>query len=138
MARLYNKGKHKNKLSSFLLAAKNKNNILIPLTKVGVGFSDGFLNKINNFEIFPFQKPNLVDLGNFKPDVFFKNDIVWEISFDCFSFSPIYRIGRGEVDSERGLSLRFPKFKREREDKDFESSNDVDHVIDLYNRMKNN
>ena len=94
------------------------------------------MEKITNFETTEI-KPDFVELANFKPDVFFIDQIIWEIAFDSFSLSPIYNIGKNVIFEGKGLSLRFPKFKRERLDKDLKSVNDVDHVIDLYYRMKN-
>lgn len=54
-------------------------------------------------------------------DVWIKPKHVWEISADSFSKSTVYNLGKGKINSNQnkdaGLSLRFPRFIRQRQDK---------------------
>ena len=55
-----------------------------------------------------------------KPDVWFKPTQVWEVQADCFTLSKVHSLGHTYLDKEsQGLSLRFPRFIRRREDKSF-------------------
>jgi ATP-dependent DNA ligase len=59
--------------------------------------------------------------GPSKPDVWLKPHLVFEISADCFTLSSTYKLGNNiKLDPTKeghGISLRFPIFKRERQDK---------------------
>ena len=70
------------------------------------------------------NKPkNYLVKSSIQPDVWLKPLRVFEISADCFSLSPTYPLGKElkltnkDDHKEHGLSLRFPVFKRVREDK---------------------
>lgn len=51
------------------------------------------------------------------PAVWFEPKEVWEVAFADITLSPTYTAALGLVSDERGLSLRFPRFLRKREDK---------------------
>jgi DNA ligase 1 len=42
---------------------------------------------------------------------------VWEVRFADVTLSPVYTAAMGLVSEERGLSMRFPRFIKVREDK---------------------
>ena len=54
---------------------------------------------------------------------------VWEIEADKLTLSSVYTIGKKIIDSDRGLSLRFPRLKRIRDDKKAEQSTPIDDVF---------
>lgn len=56
------------------------------------------------------------------PAIWFEPKEVWEIAFADITLSPTYSAAMGLVSEERGLSLRFPRFLRKREDKGIEEA----------------
>ena len=58
--------------------------------------------------------------------------LVWEIVGADFTISPTHLAAAGHVHSERGISLRFPRFLRERPDKNCEDSTTPECIKDLY------
>lgn len=57
------------------------------------------------------------------PAMWFEPKEVWEVAFADITLSPTYSAALGLVSNERGLSLRFPRFLRKREDKSIEETN---------------
>ncbi|KIL65988.1 hypothetical protein M378DRAFT_76250 [Amanita muscaria Koide BX008] len=62
------------------------------------------------------------DLGGFKPDVYFRPQEVWEIRGADITISPVSTAARGLVDNTKGLSIRFPRFVRTKDDKNIEDA----------------
>lgn len=62
------------------------------------------------------------DTGGYLPDVWFKPTEVWEIRGADVTLSPVYPAAKGLVSEERGLSLRFPRYLKRREDKSVEEA----------------
>lgn len=56
------------------------------------------------------------------PAIWFEPKEVWEIAFADITLSPTYSAAMGFVSEDRGLSLRFPRFLRKREDKGIEEA----------------
>lgn len=102
--------------------------------KLGTGFSD------ENLEAFYNQLSQTVisePKGYYKyadsatPDVWFEPTTVWEILAADFSLSPVYKAGIDKI-GEKGISLRFPRFIRVRDDKQPEESTSSDQLVEMY------
>lgn len=100
------------------------------VTKCISGFTDAEYKSIK-FERFPeSEEPGAscynarsqrcrhsYDTGGYLPDVWFEPLEVWELRFADITLSPVYPAAKGIVSEERGLSCRFPRFIKRREDK---------------------
>ena len=117
---IYGKGKRVNTYGALLLASYDKeNNKFRSFCKVGTGFTDENLrliydklqkNKIN-------EKYTTID-SKMQADVWFKPNLVIEISGTEITISPIHTSNKNEIRKNFGLALRFPIFTgRIREDK---------------------
>lgn len=63
-----------------------------------------------------------LETGNLWPDVWWKPSEVWELRGADVTISPNYTAAIGLVSEERGLSIRFPRFMKRREDKTIEQA----------------
>ena len=81
-------------------------------------------------------RPSYIDSGSGaerdEPDVWFDPQEVWEVAFADITLSPTYRAAIGLVSEERGLSLRFPRFLKVREDKSVEEGSTADDLARLW------
>ncbi|KAK7202946.1 putative DNA ligase I [Myxozyma melibiosi] len=71
------------------------------------------------------------------PDVWFVPQEVWEIKFADITASPVYTASQGLLlDTDRGLSIRFPRFIRIRDDKSLEEASTPEFLAQLYIRQQ--
>lgn len=81
-------------------------------------------------------KPSFVEYSGPAPDVWFEPQEVWEMAFADITLSPTYTAAIGLVSQERGLSLRFPRFLKKREDKGMEEASSSDFLAALYRKQE--
>ena len=132
----YGKGKRKGLYGSFLLACYNDDNETYEtVTMTGGGLKDSQLEELYNKlkEIILPQAPSNYKLGKIEPDVIFDAKIVIEVKTADLSMSPIYTAGYDLTPDHRGVSLRFPRFQRTRDDKKPYEACTSEEIVKLYN-----
>ncbi|OAA65298.1 DNA ligase [Niveomyces insectorum RCEF 264] len=82
------------------------------------------------------QRPGFVDYYGPEPDIWFEPQEVWEMAFADITLSPTYRAAIGLVSDERGLSLRFPRFLRKRDDKGIDEASTSEFLAGLYRKQE--
>jgi len=80
-------------------------------------------------------KPSFVEYAGY-PDVWFEPQEVWEVAFADITLSPTYTAAIGLVSQDRGLSLRFPRFLRKREDKGMEEASTNEFLAGLFRKQE--
>ncbi|TFK41176.1 ATP-dependent DNA ligase [Crucibulum laeve] len=133
----YGKGKRTNVYGAFLLACYDSDSEEFQtICKIGTGFSEEML-QTHYDELKPLEtsKPRGdVKIGGAKPDIWFEPKVVWEVLTADLSLSPIYTAAQGLVE-ERGISLRFPRFIRVRDDKGADDATGPDQIAEMYERQ---
>ncbi|RMZ86643.1 hypothetical protein DV736_g6131, partial [Chaetothyriales sp. CBS 134916] len=127
--------------SPILLACRDPaSGSLQVVTKCISGFTDVFYkaNKEKYDEDGPNtrkQKPSYIEYSGY-PEVWFEPQEVWEMAFADITLSPTYTAAIGLVSEERGLSMRFPRFLKVREDKSVEEASTSDFLAELYRKQE--
>ncbi|KAI9852556.1 MAG: hypothetical protein M1838_000424 [Thelocarpon superellum] len=126
--------------SPILLACRNPGTgSLEAVCKCISGFTDKFYadNKARYAEggAAVISRPAYVDYIG-EPDVWFEPQEVWEMAFADVTISPTYTAAIGLVSEEKGLSLRFPRFLKVREDKSIDEASTSDFLAGLWRKQE--
>ncbi|KAH6624434.1 ATP-dependent DNA ligase [Chaetomium sp. MPI-SDFR-AT-0129] len=141
----YGKGKRTSVYGAFLLACYNPNtDTYETVCNIGTGFSEAVLEELHSSlsEIVidrpkPFYSHS--SGGQHQPDVWFEPKYVWEVKTADLTLSPRYKAGMKEgVDpsGEKGISLRFPRFIKIRDDKKPDEATSSRQVAEMYRKQE--
>ncbi|WVQ84501.1 hypothetical protein IAT38_006653 [Cryptococcus sp. DSM 104549] len=133
----HGKGKRTSVYGAFLLACYDPDSENYQtICKIGTGFSEEILSQFHEM-LKPLEievARGDIETGAAKPDVWFEPKVVWEVLTADLSLSPVYAAAHGLVDS-RGISLRFPRFLRVRDDKSADEATSAEQVSEFYQRQ---
>ncbi len=133
----YGKGKRGGKLSSLLMAAYDPDrDIFVTVCKVATGFTDEELDKMNEMlkrYIIPRRHPRVE--SKLEPDVWVEPALVAEVLGAELTLSPMHTCCMGAIRPGVGISIRFPRFIRWRDDKRPEDATTTKELIEMYKRQ---
>jgi DNA ligase-1 len=132
--------------SPILLAVRNEDTgSLEAVCKCISGFTDPFYKANKEFyddgessgepKNVLAKKPGYVEYAG-HPDVWFEPQEVWEMAFADITLSPTYTAAIGLVSEDRGLSLRFPRFLKKREDKGIDEASTSEFLASLWRKQE--
>ncbi|KAK9240550.1 hypothetical protein V1525DRAFT_395320 [Lipomyces kononenkoae] len=134
----YGRGKRTNWYGAFLLACYNQDSQEYEtICKIGTGFSEEMLGTLyqklsQTTALQPRSYYSYTQSNANAPDVWFEPTMVWEVIAADLSLSPVYRAAISEIGRNKGVSLRFPRFIRIRDDKSPEQATTSEQVCELY------
>ncbi|VUC21423.1 unnamed protein product [Clonostachys rosea] len=141
----YGKGKRTSVYGAFLLACYNPStDTYETVCNIGTGFSEQVLEDLHKqLKEITIDRPKPFYShstgGQHQPDVWFEPRYVWEVKTADLTLSPRYKAGWKEgVDpsGEKGISLRFPRFIKIRDDKKPDEATSSRQVAEMYRKQE--
>ncbi|KZM21698.1 ATP binding [Ascochyta rabiei] len=139
----YGKGKRTSWYGAFLLACYNPNTEKYEtVCNIGTGFSEAILEQFHKqLSTIVIERPKPFythSAGNKdQPDVWFEPRHVWEVKTADLTLSPRYKAAAAEVGGGgKGVSLRFPRFIKERDDKKPDQASSARMIAEMYQRQE--
>ncbi|KAF3392560.1 DNA ligase 1 [Penicillium rolfsii] len=142
----YGRGKRTSVYGAFLLAAYNPNTDKYEtICNIGTGFSEARLEELHK-ELNPLvidrPKPfySHSTVPKDQPDVWFEPRLVWEVKTADLTLSPRYQAAADEFEGTtgggKGVSLRFPRYIKSRDDKKPEQATTTRAVAEMYRKQE--
>jgi len=139
----YGKGKRTSWYGAFLLACYNPGSEKYEtVCNIGTGFSEAILETLHTTLsqiVIDRPKPFYTHSSGNKdqPDVWFEPRHVWEVKTADLTLSPRYKAAAEEVSGgAKGISLRFPRFIKERDDKKPDQASTARMIAEMYHRQE--
>ncbi|QKX59162.1 uncharacterized protein TRUGW13939_06294 [Talaromyces rugulosus] len=149
----FGRGKRTSVYGAFLLAAYNSSKQTFEtVCNIGTGFSEAVLEELHK-ELSPLAidrpKPfyEHSSVPKDQPDVWFEPRLVWEVKAADLTLSPRYKAAADEVvgttggsggggGAGKGISLRFPRYIKARDDKKPEEATTTRAVAEMYRKQE--
>ncbi|KAL8705986.1 MAG: hypothetical protein Q9201_000930 [Fulgogasparrea decipioides] len=140
----YGKGKRTSVYGAFLLACYNAaTQTYESVCNIGTGFSEAILEELHStLSEITIEKPKPFyshsSVPKDQPDVWFEPRVVWEVKTADLTLSPRYKAGAEALgdSSGKGISLRFPRFLKVRDDKKPEHATGSRMMVELYKKQE--
>ncbi|KAL9032004.1 MAG: hypothetical protein Q9196_000017 [Gyalolechia fulgens] len=140
----YGKGKRTSVYGSFLLACYNSSTQMYEsVCNIGTGFSEAMLEELHStLSQITIEKPKPFyshsSVPKDQPNVWFEPRVVWEVKTADLTLSPRYKAGAEALAdaSGKGISLRFPRFLKVRDDKKPEEATGSRMVVEMYKKQE--
>ncbi|KAI5207535.1 ATP-dependent DNA ligase [Aureobasidium subglaciale] len=140
----YGRGKRTNVYGAFLLACYNNSSQQYEtVCNIGTGFSEALLESLHETLsplVIDRPKPFYSHSSGNKdqPDVWFEPRLVWEVKTADLTLSPRYKAAADALNdaSGKGVSLRFPRYIRDREDKKPDDATTARQVAEMYKKQE--
>ncbi|TKA72541.1 hypothetical protein B0A49_04235, partial [Cryomyces minteri] len=140
----FGRGKRTSFYGAFLLACYNPSSQQYEtICNIGTGFSEAVLEELHTqlkAHVIDRPKPFYSHSAGNKdqPDVWFEARFVWECKTADLTLSPRYKAAADQLAdaSGKGVSLRFPRFIRQRDDKKPEEATSSRQVAEMYQKQE--
>lgn len=141
----FGRGKRTSVYGAFLLACYNPSKERYEtVCNIGTGFSEAILEQLHSKLkdiIIDRPKPfySHSNVPKDQPEVWFEPRFVWEVKTADLTISPRYVAGADELDDRaggKGISLRFPRFIKERDDKKPDEATRSAMVVEMYRKQE--
>ncbi|KAJ5770554.1 uncharacterized protein N7511_002605 [Penicillium nucicola] len=142
----HGRGKRTSVFGAFLLAAYNANkDTYETICNIGTGFSEVLLEELHTTlspmvidRPKPFYTHSTVPKD--QPDVWFEPRLVWEVKTADLTLSPRYQAAADEFEGTtgggKGVSLRFPRYIKSRDDKKPDEATTTRAVAEMYRKQE--
>ncbi|KAI9804424.1 MAG: hypothetical protein M1825_001323 [Sarcosagium campestre] len=140
----FGRGKRTSVYGAFLLACYNSSaQTYETVCNIGTGFSEAILEELHTeLSQHTIDKPKPFythsSVPKDQPDVWFEPKFVWEVKTADLTLSPRYKAaaGLGIEGGDKGISLRFPRFIKQRDDKKSEQATESRMVAEMYKKQE--